>query len=148
MKHRIITSVIALSLLAAMPAWGQTNVIRRGQTEAEKAHADRQRRQAAERARREEAERIRIEKLEAEAEIEKQEIAKGELLVVDDNPVKEIGENAFWGCTNLTKFELSEELLPTISKNTFHQCRRLDYLTVYAEDGKTRSVNNYYRHWK
>lgn len=25
MKHRIITSVIALSLLATMPAWGQTN---------------------------------------------------------------------------------------------------------------------------
>ena len=337
MKHRIITSVIALSLLATMPAWGQTNVIRRGQTEAEKAHADRQRRQAAERARREEAERIRIEKLEAEAEIEKQEIAKGGLLVVDDNPlidekgtkyfdagdfqvyqsslvagirngrkdlkgdivlpkyikiyghkhplvfiddytfkdcknitsviipegvesikshvfegcsslvsvvlppsissigdyafascenltsinlptslqriydgafkgckklgaiefpssvdyigkrafygcsvlsfsalpssltfikeeafeccdslkeiklpprVKEIGEYAFCYCTHLTKFELSEELLPTISENTFHQCMRLDYLTVYAEDGKTRSVNNYYRHWK
>ena len=29
MKHKIITSVIALSLLATMPAWGQTNVIKR-----------------------------------------------------------------------------------------------------------------------
>jgi len=29
MKQRIITSVIALSLLTTMPAWGQTAVIKR-----------------------------------------------------------------------------------------------------------------------
>lgn len=29
MKHKIITSIIALSLLATIPAWGQTNVIKR-----------------------------------------------------------------------------------------------------------------------
>ena len=29
MKQRIITSVIALSLLATVPAWGQTTVIKR-----------------------------------------------------------------------------------------------------------------------
>ena len=56
MKHRIITSVIALSLLATVPAWGQTSVIRRGQTEAERqAQVARQRQQAAERAWEEEA---------------------------------------------------------------------------------------------
>ena len=32
MKQRIITSVIALSLLATVPAWGQTNVIKRNPT--------------------------------------------------------------------------------------------------------------------
>ena len=98
MKQRIITSVIALSLLATIPSLGQTTVIKRAKTETE-----RQRQRAAERiwqekkeAERREAEQIRIEaerKIREEreqflrdslAQAEMRALADGDLIILDE----------------------------------------------------------------
>ena len=94
MKQRILTSLIALSLLATVPAWGQTTVIKRGQTEAERqAQVARQRQQATERAREEEAKKRKEQRDSIEQankarrdSIDKEDkaaIAKGELMKLD-----------------------------------------------------------------
>ena len=104
MKLRIITSVIAFFLLATLPVWGQTTVIKRTLTEAErKAQIERQRQRSEEKAKkeREEAERYAEEMRRFEAErklriereqflkdsleqAEMRELADGDLVILDE----------------------------------------------------------------
>lgn len=100
MKPRIITSVITLSLLATMPAWGQTTVIKREKTEVErKAQIARQRQQAEERARQENEKAERFLKMETERkqrlareqflkdsleQAEMRELADGDVVILDE----------------------------------------------------------------
>ena len=92
MKQRLITSVIALSLLATIPAWGQTSVIKRSKTIIEKkAEAEtetRRQRIATER----EAEHVRVEQERANIEQERQRLARIAKLDEQDAPAVARGE--------------------------------------------------------